>query len=374
LTDGRVGDEPDGPPGGQPDQTPDGPPGGQPDQTPDLTPGGQPDLAPDLTPGGPPGGRTFSLEERPAPGLYLVAWLLSGLGLAVAFVGTLTQPPVAGVLVIVGVLLFATGLAAGAGYQVVARRSRPAAAYRGPSPLILFVLYLLVVNAALLPFVALGIVNPETPTGVFLAFAIQATGFIVIVWLFVIRTGAFRWSDLDLGRRIDLPRVASDALFGASVMVPVTFIAIIATAIVASALDAVPPDPLPPIETPFDALLVALVAAALAPIGEELFFRGFALSAWLRDLGSRSALVRSTVFFALVHLIALTAPTFDEGVRQALLVVVLLLPIGAFLGWLFLSRGLVAAVAAHVTYNGIGLLLTFLRDFIPPPSGPVTPG
>lgn len=366
MTDGRAGGEPDGPPSG--------PPGEQPDLTADLPPGEQPDLTPDGPASGPPGGRTFSLEARPAPGLYLVAWLLCGLGLALAFVGILTQPPVAGLLVIGGMVLLAVGLAAGAGYQVVARRSRPAAAYRGPSPLILFVLYLVLVNALLLPFVALGVVSAETPTGVFLAFAIQTAGYIAIVWLFVIRSGAFSWPDLNLGRHFNASRAASDALYGASVMVPVTFIAIVATALVATLLDAVPPDPLPPIQTPFDALLVALVVAALAPVGEELFFRGFALTAWLRDLGPRSALVRSAVFFALVHVIALTAPTFEEGLRQSVLVVVLLLPIGAVLGWLFLSRGLVAAVAAHMTYNGIGLLLTVLQEFVLPPNGPVTPG
>jgi hypothetical protein len=362
LTDGRVGGEPDGQPGGPSELSP------------NVTPDVAPDLSTDPTPTGPPGGRTFSLEERPAPGLYLVAWLLSGLGLAVAFVGLLTQPPVAGLLIIGGLLLFSVGLAAGAGYQVIARRSLSSAAYRGPSPLILFVLYLVLVNALLLPFVALGAVNTETPAGIFLAFAIQTCGYIAVVWLFVVRTGALRWSDLDLGRRLNVGRAASGALFAASVMVPVTLLAVIATGIVATLLDALPPDPLPPIQTATDALLVALVVAVLAPLGEELFFRGFALTAWLRDLGPRSALVRSSVFFALVHVIALSAATFEEGLRQAVLVVVLLLPVGAVLGWLFLTRGLVAAVAAHITYNGIGLLLTVLQEFVPPPNGPVTPG
>ena len=362
MTAGRVGGEPAGPSEGSPD----GEPG-----TPPEDPAGGP---PEGHTGGPPGGRTFSLEQRPAPGLYLVAWLLAGLGLAVAFVGILSQPPVAGVLLIGGLLLVAAGLAAGAGYQVVARRSRPPSAYRGPSPLLLFGLYLALVNALLLPFVALDIVSPLTPTGIFLAFAVQTAGYVAVVWLLVIRTGAFSWADLDLGRRLTRGRAASDALFGASVMVPVTFIAIIATGIVASLLDARPPEQIPPIQTPVDALLVGLVVAALVPVGEELFFRGFALAAWLRDLGPRSALVRSTLFFALVHVLVLAAPTFEEGLRQALLVVVLLLPVGAVLGWLFLSRGLVAAVAAHMTYNVIGLLLTVLRDQVLPPNGPIPPG
>ena len=47
---------------------------------------------------------------------------------------------------------------------------------------------------------------------------------------------------------------------------------------------------------------MVLGAAVVAPIAEEIFFRGFALSAWQRDLGPRPALVRSALFFALVHI------------------------------------------------------------------------
>ena len=38
---------------------------------------------------GPPGGRTFSLEGRRAPSLYLFAWLLSVGGLALLFVAVM---------------------------------------------------------------------------------------------------------------------------------------------------------------------------------------------------------------------------------------------------------------------------------------------
>jgi membrane protease YdiL (CAAX protease family) len=102
----------------------------------------------------------------------------------------------------------------------------------------------------------------------------------------------------------------------------------------------------------------------LVPIGEELFFRGFALTAWLRDLGERAAIVRSSLFFALFHIININAATFDEGARQALGVVLVILPVGAVLGVLFVKRGLLAAMAAHVTYNGLGYTLGLLAEEI----------
>jgi membrane protease YdiL (CAAX protease family) len=108
--------------------------------------------------------------------------------------------------------------------------------------------------------------------------------------------------------------------------------------------------------TSLDTLAVALAAAIVAPIGEESFFRGFALTAWLRDLGPRTALVRSAVLFAGVHVLNITSLSFGEGLAQAILEFAAILPLGLVLGWLFLRYGMAAAIAAHVTYNG--LLLT----------------
>ena len=45
-------------------------------------------------PDGPPGGGIFSLEGRRAPGLYLIAWILTVGGLAVTFVlGPMASDP-----------------------------------------------------------------------------------------------------------------------------------------------------------------------------------------------------------------------------------------------------------------------------------------
>ncbi|MFN8623135.1 MAG: CPBP family intramembrane glutamic endopeptidase, partial [Chloroflexota bacterium] len=91
-----------------------------------------------------------------------------------------------------------------------------------------------------------------------------------------------------------------------------------------------------------------------------LFFRGFALTAWARDLPERSALIRSAVFFAVIHIANISATSFSEGARQAVLQVVVIGPVGFVLGWVFLRRGIMASIAGHVTYNGMLLVLMLL--------------
>ena len=101
-----------------------------------------------------------------------------------------------------------------------------------------------------------------------------------------------------------------------------------------------------------------LAAAVVAPLWEEVFFRGFATTAWARTAGPRAAIVRGAVFFALIHVITLGGSDFGTAVRVALIAFAVRLPVGLVLGWVFLRRRtLVAPIALHATYNAIPVLL-----------------
>jgi membrane protease YdiL (CAAX protease family) len=313
---------------------------------------------------GPAGSRVFSLEGRPGPGLYLVAWLLAGLGLAVSFIASLAQPPAAGVLLMAGLLMLVGGLSAGAGYQILARATRPQAAYRGPSPLLLFALVFVLVNAIGLALTAVGFGDIETPFGFLVGSLTLFVGYLLAVWLFVVRTGVLSWREMGLPGRESMRSALGDAAMAAGLMLPVTFIALFGGGLVATLLDAVPQSVVPAPATSAETLAVAIAGALLVPISEEVFFRGYALTAWLRDLGPRSALIRSTVFFAVIHVANVQSATFDEGLRQAAVILAVILPLGAVLGWLYLRRGLVGAIVGHMTYNGI---LLFLQSTIVTP-------
>jgi membrane protease YdiL (CAAX protease family) len=315
---------------------------------------------------------TFSLENRPAAGLYLFGWLLTGLGLGLLFVAVQTRPPVGGLLLMGALLTLFLGLSAAAGYQIVARRSRPEAMFHGASPLLLLGLQLVISIAFGTAWLALGLPDPATSALGFLIISITLlAGYFLVVWLFGVRSGAMTWQDLGVPASRSASRWLSDIGFGAGVMLIVWPLATGAAAILATLLDSSTPDIVPPVATPLELALTALSAGILVPIGEELLFRGYSLTAWLRDLGPRSALIRSTLFFAFAHILSVTATSFDAGVRQALLTVVVITPVGAALGWIFLRRGLIASIAGHATFNLIGVVLLALTQLFPvtPPAG-----
>ena len=101
-----------------------------------------------------------------------------------------------------------------------------------------------------------------------------------------------------------------------------------------------------------------VTAAILAPIGEELFFRGFATTAWARAYGAGSAIIRGALFFAIAHVVTLFDATFEVGAQRALFSFLALLPVALALGWVFLQRrSLYAAIGLHGAFNAIQLVL-----------------
>lgn len=86
----------------------------------------------------------------------------------------------------------------------------------------------------------------------------------------------------------------------------------------------------------------AAVLAVLAPVVEELVFRGFLLEAF-RPRGPHTAVVVSAVFFSVAHL---------QPAQLRYYAVM-----GAAFSLLYLRRGLVGSVAAHAAFNGTLLLV-----------------
>ncbi|NKY05482.1 CPBP family intramembrane metalloprotease [Cellulomonas hominis] len=127
--------------------------------------------------------------------------------------------------------------------------------------------------------------------------------------------------------------------------------------------------------TPRDAWATAAIllgAAVLGPIAEELFFRGLAMRSLMATLQRRwgaaarrvsfTAVALSALAFGLPHGStigadgALTSPLSASG----LYVVTQTALIGAAFGILAMRRGLLAACAAHVTFNSLGVMLILI--------------
>jgi membrane protease YdiL (CAAX protease family) len=206
----------------------------------------------------------------------------------------------------------------------------------------------------------LGWIAPESQSlGALAAVAVTTLGYFATVWLFVVRAHALTWTAMGwpASWRAGTRTLAADALAGFALIVPTYIVTVLAGGVVAAALGVQLPSALPAPRTVPDAIATVLAAVVIAPVGEEAFFRGFSLSAWRRDLGLRSALLRATLFFAAAHILNATAGSASEWLRIALLQFLVIVPIGYALGWLFARRGIVASIAGHMTFNGMAVLL-----------------
>lgn len=300
------------------------------------------------------------------PSLYLLAWLLTVGGIGALVFVVQAGPTSSGSLVAFGaVIALGLGLSAAAGYQLVARADRHPDRYRGPSPLLLFGVVLVVSTLLSAALALLGLVDVDRPVGFLLGLLAVAAAYLLVIWLFVVRGGAMRWSDMGWPTRAwSGRRLLGDVGTSMLVMLPVTLGVLLWGGLLATILGVTAPDTLPEATDSGEALALVLAAAVVAPIGEEAFFRGFALTAWWRDLGPRPALVRSALFFAIVHILNIQVGPDEaaQGIGQAILSFLVILPLGLVLGWLFQRRGMVAAIAGHVTYNGMLLVLVALAS------------
>ena len=113
--------------------------------------------------------------------------------------------------------------------------------------------------------------------------------------------------------------------------------------------------------SPRERLAMALIASLLAPLAEEVAFRGYLLSALRTHLRPVPAIAASSVLFAAMHLDPVRFPA--------------VLFLGAVLGWLAWRAGsLWPAVAAHAVNNGLGSLAVLNGGGDPGVEGSVAAG
>jgi uncharacterized protein len=290
------------------------------------------------------------------------AWFFSLAGVA-AFAVRAMAPrhdnPGGVLLSVAAFALLGLGLAAGAGWQVAGRRGRAPGAYRGPAPLLVLGLTIVLATLAAVASGGLGLADPGTSAGALVNVAVMTVAYAASVWLLAVRTGALRWAEMGWppipGR--DAAWHLAGALAGAALVVPTYFASALFGGLLSIALGVRLESPLPAPAGGLDLAATLVAAVVLAPIGEELFFRGFALTAWWRDLGPRAALGRATVLFAAVHILNVTPGTASEGLRMAVVQFAVILPVAYVLGWVFVRRGIVAAIGGHMAFNGIAVAL-----------------
>jgi membrane protease YdiL (CAAX protease family) len=299
------------------------------------------------------------MEGRIAPGLFVAGRLATVIGAVVAVVGFTAGATVAGaILFVVGLAVLLLGLVLLGGSQVVERRST-ALAYAGPSPIVVFAaaivgLYLAVVVVAT-PLGMAG-VRLEGPALSLFGVILQAAVVLGILQLFVVGPGAMRWR--DMGLRASMPAALRDLSWGAVLASPVVLVTALAVAVVVNVVGSAPESPLPPTGTPTGFAMNLLSGAVIAPFYEELLFRGFATTAWARMVSPAVAVVRTSLLFAVAHVLTQGGETFSAALGPAIVAGVARIPVALALGTVFVRRGsLWAAIGLHAAFNAILLVL-----------------
>ncbi|MFZ9435293.1 MAG: CPBP family intramembrane glutamic endopeptidase [Candidatus Limnocylindrus sp.] len=274
-----------------------------------------------------------------------------------------------------GLLLLSLGLIGLNGASALQRSvDTPEWSWRGPGPVAVFWSVLPLAILAPTPLLLLAAplggfeqLDPAVTTlGIALSINVATT---LIVALTVVGTGAARWGEIFGQHRIASPNLPAadrrggalgDVAWGIALTVPIVVAAAAFSALLIQGTGAVPESPLPP-SVNSSALLLNLISAALiAPIGEEILYRGVITQAWGRQSGARRAIIFSAIVFALAHTLNIGGESIGDALVVAAVAFAARLPLGIALGWLWIRRqSLLATITLHAAYNALILFAAF---------------
>jgi hypothetical protein len=97
-------------------------------------------------------------------------------------------------------------------------------------------------------------------------------------------------------------------------------------------------------------LVLLIIGTILAPLGEEIYFRGLVYPAFKKKWGIKKGMLLTGAFFALLHFDLIRFVPLAVG--------------GAGLAYLYEKTGsIITPMVAHGTWNGIMMILLFTADF-----------
>ena len=274
-----------------------------------------------------------------------------------------------------GLLLLSLGLIGLNGASALQRSvDTPEWSWRGPGPGAIFWSVLPLAILAPTPLLLLAAplggfeqLDPAVTTlGIALSINVATT---LIVALTVVGTGAARWGEIFGQHRIASPNLPAadrrggalgDVAWGIALTVPIVVAAAAFSALLVQGTGAVPDSPLPPSVNSSALLLNLLSAALIAPIGEEILYRGVITQAWGRQSGARRAIIFSAIVFALAHTLNIGGESIGDALVVAAVAFAARLPLGIALGWLWIRRqSLLATITLHAVYNALILIAAF---------------
>lgn len=257
-------------------------------------------------------------------------------------------------LAVIGAGVFTAGLVYIAIRQLRVRRFLPPERYRGPAVLVLVLLVLALASLLTAPFgsdaTALVLGEGElTPLGAVVLLVSTQVSLLLVSWLLVFRPGALAGLPSLPGRNATAA-LTSGVGWGVLAWLGSTLAGAAAVFLLERLGVEAEPQAAERAIAMLDPWLVILAVVILAPIAEEIFFRGVVFNALLREGGRRWAYLGSSALFALIHV--------------SLVALVPIFLLGLALAWIYRRTGnLLAPMAMHATVNGISVTLALLVRF-----------
>jgi membrane protease YdiL (CAAX protease family) len=122
---------------------------------------------------------------------------------------------------------------------------------------------------------------------------------------------------------------------------------------IVSGSEPAPPEQVPSGLPPIGVALTVVYALVVAPVHEELFFRGIVFRGVRDRYGLAAGLVASGIGFGLIHYV-------DAPWQDAVLLMGVMLFNGIAIAWWYERRGtILAPLVVHTVFNAIGLTLIF---------------
>ena len=249
-----------------------------------------------------------------------------------------------------GGLLLVAGLVANAVRALIVRADLAPGRYRGPAVVVLLLLATIVGTVVSLgagcTVLALFDGGPLPSGGTLLLLTSTQIGLLTVQGALVVAPGALA------GLRLGAPtRVGRVLLIGLGAAVPAwiaaTLLAYLATALLTAAGLKADAGILETVLGRGDPTVIIVAFVIVAPVAEELFFRGVVYNAWEREHGPRLALFGSAALFAAIHgSLSALVPIFGLGVALATVYRI--------------TRSLPAVIAMHAAFNAISVAFAFL--------------
>jgi membrane protease YdiL (CAAX protease family) len=266
-----------------------------------------------------------------------------------------TSEEAIGILIglILGGLALIVGLVMNAVRAIVVRQALPPQRYRGPSVLVLLVLAAIVTTVASLGLVgelaALETGGELSSTGSLLLLTVTQLGLLAAAALFVAAPRA-----LEGVRLLPQRGLWRSVLIGLGLVLPSWIGAQLISLLVVTALERLGMRPDVGLAEEaiarVDPVVLVVALVMVAPIAEEVFFRGVVYNAWEREYGPRMAVYGSALLFALIH--------------QSVFLLLPIFALGVVLAWLYRrTRSLPAAIVLHAGFNGLTLALGLLDRY-----------